>query len=294
VTNGSSRRAHRHRARVALAVLAALPVLLLAAPRAGAANSNAMTVKAGEYVYQLSGKPKAGWVTFNFDNSGVEYHEMVVVALKKGVTAKQLVAAKSSQDQAAFANIAKGNGEVGGTPDILAPGRKSTTITNLPAGHYGMLCFVAASDGSPHFAHGMVKVFDIGTPKSSARPPQDGVRNVTLTDSAITIPSNGIPRRATMKVTNTGTSDHSFTLAKINAGNTFDDMRAYLGAILTTGPSEGQAPGEVVGGVSAVPPNGTAYLEVNLTPGHYAYFSTAGEAPNDDVSKGLKGEFDVT
>jgi hypothetical protein len=277
-----------------LAVLVVLPAFFLAASRAGAATSNAMTVKAGEYVYQLSGKPKAGWVTINFDNAGVEYHEMMVVALKKGVTAKQLVTAASSGTAAPFAGIAKGTGQVGGTPDILAPGNKSTTITNLPAGHYGMLCYVAASDGSPHFAHGMVKVFDISTPKSNAKPPQDGVRNVTLSDSAITIPSNGIPRRATLKVTNEGTSVHSFTLAKINAGKTFADVKAYLDAVLKTGPQEGQPPGEILSGVSAVPPNGTAYLEVNLPAGHYAYFSTQGQAPNDDVSKGLEGEFDVT
>ena len=54
------------------------------------------------------------------------------------------------------------------------------------------------------------------------------------------------------------------------------------------------SPGEVVGGVSVLPPNGMAYLEVSLAPGHYAYVSTGGDAPNDDYAKGLKGEFDVT
>ena len=140
----------------------------------------------------------------------------------------------------------------------------------------------------------MVKVFDIGTPKSSAKPPQDGVRDVTLTDSAITIPSNGIPRRATLKVTNTGTEQHSFTLVKINSGKTFDDVHTYFDAFFNGPPPAGQAPGEIVGGVSAVQPNGIGYLDVNLTPGHYAYISTEGDSPNDDVAKGLKGEFDVT
>jgi len=291
----SRTRARRNRARRAVAALAALPVILLAAPHAGAASSNTMTVKAGEYVYQLSGSPKAGWVTINFNNAGVEYHVMALAALKKGVTAKQLVAAASSQDNAAFAKIAKGDGMVGSTPDVLAPGYKSTTITNLAAGHYGMLCYVPAPDGKPHFEHGMVKVFDIGTPKSSAKPPTDGVRDVTLTDSSITIPSNGIPRQATLKVTNTGTAQHSFTLAKINSGKTFADAQAYFNAFFNSGTAQGEPPGEIVGGLSSVPPNGVGYLVTSLKPGHYAYFSTGGDAPpNDDVSKGLKGEFDVT
>ena len=282
------------RARAAMAALAVLPVLVVAAPHAGAASSNTMTVQAGEYTYKLSGKPKAGWVTINFDNKGVEYHVMAVAALKKGVTAKQLVAAASSQQGDAFAKIARGDGQVGGVPDILAPGLKSTTITNLPAGHYGMLCYVPAPDGTPHFAHGMVKVFDVGTPKSSAKPPQDGVRDVTLTDSSIEIPSNGIPRQATLKVTNEGTAQHSFTLVKINSGKTFDDVDAYFNAFFNTGPPEGPAPGEIVGGVSSLSPNGIGYLQASLTPGHYAYISTDGDEPNDDVAKGLKGEFDVT
>ena len=53
--------------------------------------------------------------------------------------------------------------------------------------------------------------------------------------------------------------------------------------------SPGTAPGTLVGGVSTLAPNGIAYLELNLAPGHYGYVSTDG----DDVAKGLKGEFDV-
>jgi hypothetical protein len=288
-------RARRIRARAALATLAVVPVLLLAAPHAGAASSNTMTVNAGEYTYKLSGSPKAGWVTFAFDNKGVEYHVMSVAALKKGVNAKQLVEAASSQDNDAFAKIARGDGQVSGTPEIVAPGYKSTTITNLPAGHYGMLCYVPAPDGKPHYEHGMVKVFDIGTPKSSAKPPKDGVRDVTLTDSGITIPSNGIPRRATLKITNTGTEAHSFTLVKINSGKTFDEVNAYFSTFFNGPPPAEPAPGELVGGMSGVAPNQTAYLDVDLKPGHYAYVSTGGDAPpNDDITKGLKGEFDVT
>jgi hypothetical protein len=288
-------RAGRRRVRPrALAALAALPVLVLVAPQAGAASSNTMRVKAGEYTYKLSGSPKAGWVTIDFDNVGIEHHMMAVVALKKGVTAKQLGAAAASQTDAAFAEVAKGDGQVGSTPDLLSPGYATTTVTKLAAGHYGVLCFVPAADGTPHFLHGMVKVFDVGTPKSSAKPPQDGVRNVTLTDSGITIPSSGIPRHATLKVTNDGAAPHGFSLVKIDDGKSFDDVKAYFDAFFTSGKPEGAAPGELVGGVSAVPPNGIGYLEVDLEPGHYAYVSTEGEAPNDDVSKGLKGEFDVT
>ena len=72
------------------------------APSAGAAGSNTLTVKAGEYTYKLSGSPKAGWTQINFQNDGVEYHMMAVLSLKKGVTVAQVKKAAASQDQSAF------------------------------------------------------------------------------------------------------------------------------------------------------------------------------------------------
>jgi len=121
-----------------------------AASSAGAAGSNTLTVKAGEYVYKLSGSPKAGWIQVNFDNAGVENHMMAVFELKPGVTAKQLKTAALSQDQSALGKIAAPNADpngVSGLPDLIGPGQKTTTLTELPAGHYGMLCFVPAPDG---------------------------------------------------------------------------------------------------------------------------------------------------
>ena len=79
--------------RVAFAALLALPALFAAAPPAAAASSNTLTVKAGEYTYKLSGSPKAGWVTINFVNAGVEYHVMAVAMLKKGVEPRDVLRA---------------------------------------------------------------------------------------------------------------------------------------------------------------------------------------------------------
>jgi hypothetical protein len=199
-----------------------------------------------------------------------------------------------SGDDSAFSKVAADNGQNYPVPDVVAPGHKSTTITKLAGGHYGVLCFVPAPDGASHVAHGMVKTFDISTSKSSAKPPQDGVRDVTLSDTAITIPSNGVPKTGTLKVTNEGTQPHSFTLLEVNSGKTLDEVKTYLDTFFSTGAAESDPPGKVVGGVSTLPPNGMAYLEVNFAPGHYAYVSTSGDAPDDDYAKGLKGEFDIT
>jgi hypothetical protein len=277
------------------ALLGAGALGLGSASPAAAASTNQLTVQAGEYAYLLHGKPTAGWVTINFENDGVEYHMMVVQKLKPGVTVKQLKVAVGAQDQnAAFGELVNGDPTVYGTPDVLAPGQMVTTVAQLAGGHYGILCFVpAAGDGKPHALHGMITTFDVGVKKSSARPPTDGVQDVTLTDSSIAVPPSGITAHAILKVTNTGTDIHSFTVARINSGQTLDDVKTYFDNFFNTGQTSATPPGMLVGGVSSVKPGGVSYLELDLKPGHYGYVSTGGTPPADDYSKGMKGEFDI-
>ena len=262
------------------------------APTASAAGSNTLTVKAGEYVYQLKGSPKAGWTQINFDNSGVENHMMAFFKLKKGVTPAQLKKAILSNDDAEFGKIAA-PGDVNGTPALVGPGQKTTTITQLAAGRYGIACFVPAPDGSPHAAHGMFKIFDVSG-KSNLKPPTDGVADVTLSDTTITVPSGEAPKNLTAKITNDGTTSHSFQLLKLNTPGTLDAAKTYFDGLFNTGKAEGEAPGVLVGGVESVAPGGTAYLEWSLPAGNYAYVSTDGDAPNDDYTKGLHGEFTIS
>lgn len=292
----NTRRARAVRLWAGMVALVVSATVGLAASSAGAAGSNTLSVKAGEYVYQLKGSPKSGWTQIDFDNAGVEDHMMAVVQLKPGVTVKQLKAAALSQDQNAFEKIAAPNADpngVSGVPDLLGPGQKTSTISQLPAGHYGILCFVPAPDGKPHVAHGMVKTFDVAKSKSSLKPPTSGVTDATITDTSITFPTENVGRNVTVKVTNSGTTVHSFSFVKVNEGKTLDDVRDYFNAFFAGQAPAGEPPGAIVGGISAINPGGTAYLEQTLAPGHYGYVSTQGDAPDDDYAKGLKGEFDV-
>jgi hypothetical protein len=293
-------RTHTRRSRVArlwaaLAALVVVPATLaVSTSGAGAAGSNSLTVKAGEYTYQLKGSPKAGWTEITFDNAGVEDHMMAVVELKKGVTAAQLKKAIMSDDDAAFGKIAASDEPVSGIPGLVGPGQKTTTYTELPAGHYGIMCFVPAPDGAPHVAHGMFKIFDVAKGKSSLKPPTDGVADVTLTDTGITAPEGAAPKNVTVKVTNEGSTPHSLQLVKLESGKTIDDAQTYYDALFETGKAEGTPPGVLVGGVGSISPGGMAYVTWSLPAGHYGYVSTDGEAPDTDYAKGLKGEFDIS
>jgi uncharacterized cupredoxin-like copper-binding protein len=296
-------RTHTRRSRVvrfwaALAALVVVPATLAVSTgsAASAAGSNTLTVKAGEYTYQLKGSPKAGWTQVNFDNAGVENHMMAGFKLKKGTTPAQLKKALLSDDQSAFEKIAAPGGDptVSGLPALLGPGEKTTTLTELTAGTYGIACFVPAPDGSPHAAHGMFKVFTVSG-KSNLKPPTDGVADVSLTDTGITTPSGDAPKNLTAKVTNDGTTVHTFQLVKLADGHTLDEVKTYFDTLFDAGKApEGDAPGTLVGGVESVAPGGMAYLEWSLPAGTYGYVSTEGDAPNDDYSKGLQGTFTIS
>ena len=80
---------------------------------------------------------------------------------------------------------------------------------------------------------------------------------------------------------------------KLETGKTTDDVYTYYTAFFNGDTPSGTAPGQLVGGISDLAPGGISYLQWNLKPGHYGYVSTDGDAPNDDYSKGMKGEFDV-
>jgi hypothetical protein len=293
-------RTHTRRSRVArlwaaLAALVVVPATLaVSTSSAGAAGSNTLTVKAGEYTYVMKGSPKAGWTQIDFDNAGVEDHMMAVFKLKKGTTTAQLKKALLSSDESAVGKIAApGDPTVSGTPGLLGPGQKTSIMTELPAGTYGIACFVPAPDGSPHVAHGMVKTFTVSG-KSNLKPPTDGVAEVTLADGSITVPPGNAPKNLTVKVTNDGTTPHSFDIVKVNEGKTLDDVKSYFDSFFSGTVPAGDPPGTIVGGVDSIAPGGMAYLSWSLPAGTYSYVSTDGDAPNDDYSKGMHGTFTIS
>ena len=262
------------------------------APSAGAAGSNSLTVKAGEYTYKFSGSPKAGWTQINFENDGVEYHMMAVFPLKKGVTVAQLTKAAESQDQNAFDPIS-GKGQVFGAPQFLGPATKTSVITKLAAGHYGILCYIPAPDGESHIAHGMVKVFDVSGSKSSLTPPTDGLVAVTLADDAITLPTSGMPAHGWAKITNNASEPRDFTLGRFaTSTTTLEEADAYFDAFFESGtPPPGEPPATIMGGAQTIAPGASGYVQLDLKPGKFVFVSDTDD--DDDGSNEINTEFTV-
>jgi hypothetical protein len=252
---------------------------------AGAAGSNKLSVKAGEYTYILKGKPKAGWTEISFSNSGVEDHMMSIIKLKPGTTNAQLKKAVLSDDDSAFEQIAAPGGDptVYGGPGLVGPKQSATTMTKLAAGTYGLMCFVPAPDGSPHVAHGMYKVFKVSG-KSSATPPTDGVTELTIDDSGITAPSSTLPAHGWIKATNNTSVNRDLTLAKYASDSvTFDQANTYFNNLFSTGKAEGEAPATLDGGLLGLTKSGgTGYFEVDLDNGRYVLVSSNQDIDGND------------
>lgn len=251
-----------------------------AAP-AGAAGSNSLNVKAGEYTYKLSGSPKAGWTQINFENAGVEFHVFSLIKLKKGVTTKQLKSAATSQDNAAFEAIADGDGTAAPQTGLLGPGEKNSVITKLAAGHYGALCFVPTPEGEPHFQHGMITTFDVGSGKSSLTPPQDGVVDVTIADDGITLPTSGLPKNGWAKVTNSTSVNRNLILAKYSTPDaTYETTSVYFDAFFQ-GQAQGDPPATLLGGVDGLSSGSSAYLQLAFKSGRYVVVSSNQDLDDD-------------
>jgi hypothetical protein len=258
---------------------------------AGAAGSNSLNVKAGEYTYKLSGSPKSGWTQINFENAGVEFHVFSIIKLKKGVTTKQFKNAASSQDNAAFEAIADGDGSAGPQTGLLSPGEKTSVITKLAAGHYGALCFVPTPEGEPHFQHGMITTFDVSSGKSNLTPPADGVVDVTIADDGITVPASGLPKNGWAKVTNSTSVNRNLILAKyLTPDATYETTSAYFDAFFQ-GQAQGDPPASLLGGVDGLATGSSAYLQLAFKSGRYVLVSENQDLDNDP--NGLHTDFTI-
>ena len=159
----------------------------------------------------------------------------------------------------------------------------------MQPGTYGVLCFLPGPGGMPHVAMGMAAQFTVRGQTSDRTPKTQGT--VTLADDGITVPDGF--GSGTYAVTNTGTTPHSFSVARLDG--TLDQLFAYIGGQFAQNKPIDGGPGSLVAGVATLNPGQTAYLVIDLPAGRYGYVSTVqGQDPSDtDYARGLHGEFTI-
>ena len=117
----------------------------------------------------------------------------------------------------------------------------------------------------PHFLMGMIKTFTVttaanGTPTGT--PTADGV--VKLVNFSFEMPPT-IKQGALLEVINQGTQPHELTIVKPASGKTKQDV---ITAVTQHG-AEAPQPYLPEGGVSALAPEMSGWVKLNLAPGQY-------------------------
>ena len=256
----------------------------------GAPIDNAVTFTTPGMSYEVSGPLQPGVGAITLDNTDDVSHMLVVARMKDGVTVDQIETALNKSEEEAGKLFAEPDGGPPlGTPAPVGPG-ESTTVTSLDLkpGTYGMVCFFTDADGEPHWKMGMVGEFEVSGDKATEKPQSDGTIN--LDDDAITMP-DGFNGSGTFEVTNSGDNPHGFSLASLDQGTKLADFAGAVGQAGATGGSVDVEGGVMAGGVDELLPGQSAYLTLDLEPGHYGYISP--EDMNSPELPPQHGEFDV-
>jgi uncharacterized cupredoxin-like copper-binding protein len=259
------------------------------AGNAAAPVDNAVTITMPGMSYEVSGTLRPGVGSITLVNTDDVAHMMAFAHLKDGVTLDQAKDALGQSEDASAALLAESPETSYGTPDLLGPGESETvTALDLKAGHYLLVCFLTAADGMPHWQMGMVGELVVKGDPATEKPADDGT--ITVDDSAIALP-DGFTGRGTYLVTNAGQQGHNFSMARLDDGTSLVQYAGHVGQAMGTGGVIDGGGGTLVGGIDALAPGQSAYLTLDLKPGHYGYISSADMTGPDLPAQ--SGEFDV-
>ncbi|HXY20657.1 MAG TPA: hypothetical protein VEH83_11735 [Gemmatimonadales bacterium] len=110
-----------------------------------------VTIHLKDYGFDVTGPLTPGAHTIRVVNDGPQMHEMLLA---------QLAPKKKAADLVNWVETGKMRGTPPAKPfggsTVIAPGASEVIVVNLPAGNYGLFCFVPdAKDGKDHVVHGM-------------------------------------------------------------------------------------------------------------------------------------------
>lgn len=238
------------------------------------------------YRFELPDEVPAGATRISLDNEGTEPHHAQLFRLADGITFDDLAAALATGNPAAASEV---GAFVGGTA-LVDAGEESQAeaIVELEPGQYALICFVPGADGAPHLAHGMLQPFEVVEGEGLPAPAPTPDEEIELVDYAFAAPAE-IERDAVLRITNdTGTEPHEMIVGRLHDDATVDDVQHAL--------DHGEAPpATFVGGMQALPPGASAYLELDVEPGRYLLIC---EVPSADGtphrSMGMVAEVTVT
>jgi hypothetical protein len=158
---------------------------------------------------------------------------------------------------------------VAGGPNPPEPGDTANATLSLEPGSYAMLCFVPTPDGVPHVMKGMIQPLTVTGPARTgvAEPSADLVIKLVDYDFQLSKPLTA--GRHTIRIENAGPQEHELAIVRLDPGKKPEDFALW--GMKQVGP----APGKMLGGVSGIVPGMHASIDVEFTPGQYAFLCFA-------------------
>lgn len=257
-------------------------------------TSHIVEVIARDFSFESPEQIPSGWTTFRFNNQGAQEHFMALTRMPDGLTVDDyLTDLVHGAFGGAMGPYYTGEVELGaalenlvalmpewyadvtpsGGAGLLTGGKVSDTTVELEPGYYVMECYVKAPDGRFHVDMGMIRGLTVTDDASGASAPDADIV-VTLANYVIDAPDMLSAGKHTVKVRYLENPDgffmHDVHLARMTDGVSMDEVIPWMSWI------DGMvspAPVEFLGGADQMPAGSTAYFEVDLEPGSYAWIS---------------------
>jgi uncharacterized cupredoxin-like copper-binding protein len=220
---------------------------------------NVFVVKTSDFAFDAPDTVRAGLTTIRLQtNPGQEIHQVGMIRLDSGKTAKDFFAAMKSPGP-----FPKWATEIAGV-NPPAPGQGAEITLNLDAGNYLLVCFVPSADHVPHIMKGMSRPMVVtGSAAAAAALPADV--EMKLTDYAFGVSTPLTAGKHVVRVVNEAQQTHEVQVVRLAPGKTGADVAAWIENM------QGPPPGEPLSGVAGLGVGKSATFPLTLTPGDYAF-----------------------
>lgn len=230
-----------------------------APPPAAQTTATVYTVTASDYAFAAADSIPAGLVTIQLVDAGKEPHQVVVLRIDSGKTLADVQSMIASPTMAipGWVRFPIGVG-------MIVPGDTGNATAVLAPGHYAMVCFISSPDGTPHFAKGMVRPFEVVA--SAVTPAAEPAGDITITEKDYDFVVTGALTAGThtISVENAGPQVHEVSLNQLAPGKTVADFAKWV-----QGGMKGEPPAKPVGGVTGPDVGGHQSFTATLAAGKY-------------------------
>lgn len=214
-----------------------------------------------------------------------EYNNLADGSVDYGTFVNNLVAAISNKGPWFFEPGAPAYGG----PGFTSAGLSSKTTVYLDPGRYVIECYVKDEAETFHSYIGMLEMLTVSDQESGEKEPNSRTSVSISSESGISVDGNLRPGNQTIEIyfedqiAHEHLLGHNVQLVKLNSEpnqNLLADVAAWMdwrkpGSLVSRAPANAQ----LLGGTMEMTAGGSAYYQVNLRPGDYAWIA---EVPNPE------------